>query len=77
MRLKEINKVQRAKLKKQRHIGNQLNEQAIHMEVIMRKLRPDILKKTQQFRPDVRAAIERGDDPVKQILAEQGLLKEG
>ena len=41
------------------------------MEVILRKLRPDLLeKKSSAKRPDVRVAIEEGIDPVKQILNE-------
>jgi hypothetical protein len=68
------------KLKKQRHIGTQLNEQAIHFEVILRKIRPDILEKraeTLATKPEAVAAFRESRDPVKIILAEQGLLKEG
>jgi len=34
-KLKKVNSVQRHKLKKQRHMGAKLNEQAIHFEVMI------------------------------------------
>lgn len=75
----------KARLRKQRHVGEQLNEQAIHYEVLMRRLRPDILEKrlqaleaTQGQRKDISAADEEdARNVVPGILQEQGLMKEG
>lgn len=47
-RLEELHRKVKARLRKQRHVGEQLNEQAIHYEVLMRRLRPDILEKRLQ-----------------------------
>lgn len=44
-KLEQIHAKLKHKVRKQRHIGEQLNEQAIHYEVLMRRLRPDILEK--------------------------------
>jgi len=76
-KLKEVKHHLQKKLKKQRHIGTSLNQQAIHFEVLLRKMRPDILKKKLDSRPDSRIVNDDGVDVVKQILTEQGLLKEG
>ena len=64
-KLEELHGKLKAKLRKQRHIGEQLNEQAIHYEVLMRRLRPDILEKrlkaleaTEGQRRDISAADE-------------------
>ena len=83
-KIKQANQVQKHKLRKQKHISDKLNEQAIHYEILLQKLKPDILEKRmkslheQGTRKDIRL-VDANDERqvVKDILKEQGLLKEG
>lgn len=83
-KLKQVNQIQKHKLRKQKHISDKLNEQAIHYEILIQKLKPDILEKrmkslqAQGTRKDIRL-VDASDERqvVKDILKEQGLLREG
>ena len=63
-------------------MSRKLNEQAIHYEVLMQKLRPDILEKRMKAlkepRKDIRLIDAKDErEVVKNILKEQDVLKEG
>lgn len=77
-KLKKINSRQKQKLKKQRHLSSKLNEQAIHFEVLIQKMRPDLMEKCTasanealRRRKDIRL-IDQDDErrAVKDILME-------
>lgn len=83
-KLKNVHAAQKHKIRKQRHLGNQLNEQAIHYEVLMRRLRPDLLERRlkaleqMQARKDIRLVDENDErNVVPGILTEQGLMEGG
>jgi hypothetical protein len=82
--LNELKNVKKMKLRKHKYINKKLDEQAIHFEVMIQKLRPDILEKRMKAmqeqgpRKDVRLMDETEDkNLVKNILKEQGILKGG
>lgn len=81
-KLQNRNHEQKVKIKKERFKSEALNEQALHYELIVQKLRPDILEKRMQAmkkngdRKDLRL-LENDVNVEKDILIEQGVLKPG
>ena len=66
-------------MKNYKKLNAKLNEQAIHFEILINKMRPDLLNErlktmTALARPDVRRVDA---DIVTDILKEKGILKEG
>jgi len=69
---------QKHKVKKQRHLGQTLNERAIHLEVMIQKMKPELrqrkmefLRRTQGLEGDVQVVdldFKENQEPVKGIL---------
>jgi len=83
-KLKQANQVQKHKIRKQKHVSDKLNEQAIHYEILIQRMKPEILEKRmkalheQGTRKDIRLVDANDERQVrKDILKEQGLLREG
>ena len=79
-RLQAIQKELRLKKKKYMAMNEEINDQALHFEIMINRLRPDLLKETQQedgaktlqpsIRPDVRFIQENPSVAAKSILIE-------
>ena len=80
-KLQAIYKTNKKRITKQLHLSEQLNEQAIHYEVLMRKLKPELLEKRLNSlkdggkRPDIsKLDANYEKNVVGMILKEQGLM---
>ena len=82
MRLKEIYKEKKQTNKRYRRLNEKYNEQALHYEIMINRLRPDLLAKSQEkplapiVRPDVRRVDSNIHQSAKNILIEKGILQD-
>ena len=81
-RLQGVYKSKKATHKRYRELNEKLNDQALHFEIMINKLRPDLLEKAQDKPPEpiVRSDVRNVDDNVhkkaKDILIEKGILRD-
>lgn len=66
-------------MKRYRKLNSKLNEQAIHFEILINKMRPDLLnERLKSMGPLSRPDIRRVEgDIVVDILKEKGVIKDG
>ena len=68
--------------KRYRELNEKLNDQALHFEIMINRLRPDLLEKAQDepmesiVRPDVRRVDANVHQTAKDILIEKGILRD-
>jgi hypothetical protein len=83
--LEKIHSGQRLKMKRYKSNNEKLNEQAIHFEIMINKMRPELLNSRMKKEGTGEGRIELSKIPdegmeesiVKDILREKGIIKEG
>ena len=73
---------EKQRTKQYKATDERLNEQALHFEIMINRLRPDLLTKAHKnpldpiVRPDVRSMPENPSKVARDILVEKGILKD-